>query len=450
MNITGNSSEAGGPGTPSVQSPASADSIKKKQRVRIVIGAVVVVLMIFGGVYFTSGKKKAVEAGKEKSVSRKSVLLRDGVDKEVWMTEAGGKIKAMENENRELKKSIAKMEESFKKLTVAVEDKKKTDRRGVFPPVPLEKIVNENADEGEAQSNNKRAGVSNKVEKRGGVKKDANGDVILPPGSTVVRPASSFPYAKQNDESNTQQPTGVPPGQGFIEDSATIKVFKPEKSSLSNPFESKKDSTWLPSGSFVKAVILSGLDAPTNSGSNSNPYPVLMKLQDTTVLPNKFRMDMRECFVVGEAYGDLSSERAYVRTTSLSCVKKDGSTIDMVFKGFVSGEDGKIGMRGRLVSKEGTMIARALMAGFVSGISSAFKPTPNVNISTTGQPYSFPDVGQVGTAAAMGGVSKSAEILAQHYVDLAKNIYPVIEIDAGRTIDIVSTQGMELEVKEKK
>ena len=127
-----------------------------------------------------------------------------------------------------------------------------------------------------------------------------------------------------------------------------------------------------PSGAFTRAVLLGGLDAPTGGQAQRNPQPVLLRLVDNAILPNQFRARVKECFVVGAGYGDVSSERAYIRTESLSCVTRDGTAIDVPIKGYVAGEDGKAGMRGRLVSKQGQILANALLAGVASGIGHAF------------------------------------------------------------------------------
>ena len=70
---------------------------------------------------------------------------------------------------------------------------------------------------------------------------------------------------------------------------------------------------------------------------------MLLRLVDNAVLPNHFRSKIKECFVVGAGFGDVSSERAYIRTESLSCVTRDGTAIDVPIKGYVAGEDGKAG-----------------------------------------------------------------------------------------------------------
>ena len=43
------------------------------------------------------------------------------------------------------------------------------------------------------------------------------------------------------------------------------------------------------------------------------------------------------------------------------------------------------------------------------------------------------------------GMGKALDRLAQYYISLAEKIFPVIEIDAGRTVDVVLTQGIALQ-----
>ena len=204
-------------------------------------------------------------------------------------------------------------------------------------------------------------------------------------------------------------------------------------------------STFLPV-SFTRGTLLGGLDAPTGGQSQANPHPVLIRLSDNSVLPNRFRGEYRECFVIAAGYGDISSERAYLRTESLSCVRADGATLEVKIQGSVYGEDGKVGMRGRLVTKQGQMLANALMAGVVSGIGQG--------LATSSTEYSTSALGTVASAtgaeayrAGLGtGVGKALDRLAQYYIKLAENTFPVIEVDAGREIDVVITKGVRIDV----
>lgn len=202
--------------------------------------------------------------------------------------------------------------------------------------------------------------------------------------------------------------------------------------------------TYLPV-SFTRGVLLGGLDAPTGGQAQTNPHPILIRLSDNSVLPNRFRAEYRECFVIAAGYGDISAERAYLRTESLSCVRADGTALEVRIQGSVYGEDGKVGMRGRLVTKQGQMLANALLAGVVSGIGQG--------ISTANTTYSTSAFGTVSTTsgtdalkAGLGsGIGKALDRLAQYYIKLAEQTFPVIEIDAGREIDVVITKGVRIE-----
>ena len=202
--------------------------------------------------------------------------------------------------------------------------------------------------------------------------------------------------------------------------------------------EAKRDArSYVPSGSFFRAALLGGLDAPTGGQAQSNPHPILMRVQDNAFLPNRYRFKIKECLALGASHGDISSERAYIRLESLSCVRHDGKAIDVPVKGYVVGEDGKAGMRGRLVSKQGQVLANALVAGIGAGIGQAFQQSATT-ISTN-------PLGSVGTIdpgkqfqAGIGtGVGKALDRLSQYYITLAEKMFPIIEVDAGRTVDVV-------------
>ena len=199
--------------------------------------------------------------------------------------------------------------------------------------------------------------------------------------------------------------------------------------------------------SFPRGELLGGLDAPTGGQSQSNPHPVLIRLSDNAILPNRARADVKECFVIAAGYGDISSERAYLRTENLSCVRNDNSTLEVKIQGSVYGEDGKVGLRGRLVTKQGQMLANALRAGIVGGIGQGF--------SQSGSSVSTSALGTIATTSGStreqiehgigGGVGRALDRLSQYYIKLAEQTFPIIEIDAGRQVDVVITKGVRID-----
>jgi len=227
-------------------------------------------------------------------------------------------------------------------------------------------------------------------------------------------------------------------------DAASTKSAKPTAGAEAAPAAPRDARRYLPTGAFTRAVLLGGLDAPTGGQAQRNPQPVLLRLADNAILPNRYRASVKECFVVGAGYGDVSSERAYIRTESLSCVTRDGTAIDVPVKGYVAGEDGKAGMRGRLVSKQGQILANALLAGVASGIGHAFQQgATTLSVSPLGTTGTV-DGGRQLEAGLGTGIGKALDRLAQYYISLAEKVFPVIEVDAGRSVDVVLTQGVAL------
>ncbi len=287
----------------------------------------------------------------------------------------------------------------------------------------------------------------------------------LPPTPVpTMPPAASLPPAPPPSKGLPAgaMPSGTPgdlppPSPLIAQTPAITRISVAERSLLANTGEkaeraagagsqtTRTISTFLPV-SFTRGTLLGGLDAPTGGQSQSNPHPVLIRLSDNSFLPNRFRAEYRECFVVAAGYGDISSERAYLRTESLSCVRTDGATLEVKIQGSIYGEDGKVGMRGRLVTKQGQMLANALLAGVVSGIGQG--------LATSSTEYSTSALGTVASAtgseayrAGLGsGVGKALDRLAQYYIKLAENTFPVIEVDAGREVDVVITKGVRIDV----
>lgn len=226
--------------------------------------------------------------------------------------------------------------------------------------------------------------------------------------------------------------------------SIDIRVIDDGKGGLAEADGESDQGTYLPAGSIVSGVLVTGMDAPTNNSSRSEPFPALVRVQKDAILPNRHLLDVRECFIIGSGYGSLSAERAYLRAEVLSCVRNDGGVIEVPMNAYAVGEDGKVGLRGRVVSKQGQMLGKSLAAGFFSGMSEVFgrAPVPTIQTSSSGEiPYQDVLSSDSVTAGAVEGASSALDRLAEFYLDMAENIFPVIEVNANRSVDFVITQG---------
>ena len=206
---------------------------------------------------------------------------------------------------------------------------------------------------------------------------------------------------------------------------------------------------YIPSGSFVPVVLLTGVEAGTASSAQANPEPVLLRIQNLAQLPGYARYDVKTCFATGSAYGSMSTERAYVRLASLSCIdKRHKLVLDAPLKGYVVDSDGMFGLRGKLVQREGALLGKALLAGFAQGLSNAFM----MGEGTTTMMYGMGGMGAAQTLsgsqmvheAGLSGASSAMQMLAKFYLDQAQSIFPVVVVRPGREATLVLSSGTSL------
>jgi len=200
-----------------------------------------------------------------------------------------------------------------------------------------------------------------------------------------------------------------------------------------------RDRFYLPAGAILQGVLLSGVDAPSGKAAMKDPIPVLARIKLDAILPNRYRADIKECFTLLEAVGDLASERAMMRAITMSCVRRDRSIIEVPLVGYAVGEDGRAGLRGDVVTKQGAVLGRAMIAGFADGLARAFGG---------GNTFSFGGNTGVSSAdlerGAIGGASSALDRVSQWYLERADELHPTINIDSGRQITVVLTRGREL------
>lgn len=206
---------------------------------------------------------------------------------------------------------------------------------------------------------------------------------------------------------------------------------------------------YIPSNSLFEGVLLNGMDAPTSSGSAREPYPVTIRLTSLAFLPNRYTTNVRECFVGAAGFGRLDSERVHLRVETLSCVLHDGGIVDSTIQGYVTGEDGKVGLRGVVVERTGQLLMRAALAGLGSGFAEALQPQQIQSVRTGaaagGIQFDAPKTSEVLEIGAYAGAAQAMEKLSDFYLERADQIFPIIEIDAMRTVTIHLTAGLRLE-----
>lgn len=255
-----------------------------------------------------------------------------------------------------------------------------------------------------------------------------------PPTSSMTMAAGQLPSAPETE----------------IGDIAVVSSPVAGKQAKAEPEDKKKDaagSVYLPP-SFMEATLLSGLDAPTTSAAKGNPVPVLLRVKTPAVLPNSVKANLKGCFVIADGKGNLATERAELLLVSLSCLDRKGqAVVDQKVKGFVVDEDGKIGLRGRVVAKMGSMIARSMLAGFFGGAGDAIKASATtLAVSPLGTTQTV-DPKDIAMSGAGSGLSSGFKEIQKFYMELAKQTMPVIEVGATKPVTLVISEGINLEIK---
>lgn len=211
-------------------------------------------------------------------------------------------------------------------------------------------------------------------------------------------------------------------------------------------YEKQAAGNYITSGTFVRAVLLNGLDAPTGGQAQANPSPVLLRLIEPATLPNGYRVDLKDCVITANGIGVIESERAKIRLDRMSCIDAKGGAIDISVRGYVAGDDGNEGMRGKVISKTGQMLANALLASVGSGIGEAFKnASETTSIGPLGNATTTTNAGDGFTRGFGQGTQRAFDMLAKYYITLAEKTFPIVEVRGGRVVDIVFSRGFVLE-----
>ncbi|GAD49640.1 conjugal transfer protein TraB [Caenibius tardaugens NBRC 16725] len=214
------------------------------------------------------------------------------------------------------------------------------------------------------------------------------------------------------------------------------------------PDSKKKTRTiYLPPG-FMKARLLTGVDALASRDATSNPEPIIARVQAPAVLPNDVKANLSGCFVIGNATGSLAKERVEVQLVTLSCVDFDEhSVVDQPVKGFFVDTDGKKGLSGKVVTRAGAALARSFIAGTISGIAQTVETTfGSTSTSALGSVRTL-DAGEAAKTGIAGGLSKSSDKLTDFYLDLARQAGPIVEVGAAKEVVVVIQEGVTLEIK---
>ena len=195
----------------------------------------------------------------------------------------------------------------------------------------------------------------------------------------------------------------------------------------------------VPAAVSVKALLVSSVDAVCGVYANSDPVPVKLRLLDDAHLPKGVTAKLKGCLVLASAYGSISNERVYMRLERLTQVNTKGEAIETEVVGYVSGEDGKFGVRGTVIDRSAKIVKNAAASGFLGGIGQVLQSSVSRNSIDSWNTYTVST--NAAAKGAANGASSAFDMLAEYFIRRAEQVQPVLQVNAGRIVDITFTHG---------
>jgi len=208
--------------------------------------------------------------------------------------------------------------------------------------------------------------------------------------------------------------------------------------------EKKKNSYHIMTG-LTEAFLITGVYAPVFSEGQSDPLPVLMQAQGDIKIANNDTESLADCFFIGSAKGNMNSQTADIRLQKISCSLADGKKkIEGTISGWVIGENGIPGVQGELLHKNGAWMAKTFVAGFLETFSQSA-----VGFASASGGGGITGTQTVGSSLVESGSQSTSEVfskMGEYYLKMAEQIFPVIEVKPGRSVDILLQGGTSLTV----
>ncbi len=205
--------------------------------------------------------------------------------------------------------------------------------------------------------------------------------------------------------------------------------------------DSDTDLTVLPAGSWVRAKLLTGVQANARY-----PYNVLMQLDYAYTGPNGTKIPLQGCLIIGGAMADLSIERVIISPHTLSCVRDNKQAFQRKIQGFVAGKDSSNGMTGVFDSKQSKVFLAAVLSGVVKGASEAYEiantETAVVNGALGSQSVTKNFKGKFGELAVAKGVGGASEMVTSWYLEQAKALLPTMNVGSGQDLWVIVTDSV--------
>ena len=192
-------------------------------------------------------------------------------------------------------------------------------------------------------------------------------------------------------------------------------------------------------GDSVPVELITGVNAPTDG----TPYPVVFKLTGPIEGPDGSSLDLGEARLIAAAQGQEADSRALFRLTQLSIRHPNGRRAVVEVDGWIVGEDGVRGMRGKLIDKLGRLIAATAIISGVSALTERLDDRTDVIINdSNGLSLEKEDIDFAAASAVHDASNRLGQVLLNRY----ESLVPVVSILSGRQVAAVFAKPAEIAI----
>ena len=205
-----------------------------------------------------------------------------------------------------------------------------------------------------------------------------------------------------------------------------------------------EEVTVIPTGAYVKVRVLTGVEATAR-----DELPMLVQADYAMVGPNRTRIDMKGCMLILQVKAELSVDRVVGQAVRMSCIRDDGESVVREVNGYLAGEDSTFGVIGKLITRQGRVLAASAIAALAEGagdaVSAAQTTTTVVQspLGGTGETAKNVD-GSMPLFVGGSAVANASENIADWYLKYAEQLLPAIAVGSGRDVWVVLLESVEM------
>ena len=422
------------------------EAVKKKQM--LLLGAGGLAALIIGSSWIFAGENKSSDGNVKRQVADVSVdeMVNKNMAEKEWRAQSEAQMMSMDNNMRALAARAQRADQLEAQLAQS-QAQGSTGGGGISPDT--ERVLSAYQNENEQLKAALAAARQSPI----------MGQPVVGPGATSVGPNALYgrtsPPSYQAPGTPAGQAAmaaaGVPGGRGS---EVSLVSFGEGITGTGSPVPKGNtvftdSANYLPPNSIAVAKVIVGVDAAAGVQSQTDPLPVVLRITGParSVYDNGrlLTTNIAGCLVNGAARGDLSSEKVYVKLQRMTCPQPNGRYAVSDVKGFIA-FGGKTGVRGRVVSREGSLIGQAFLAGLAGGFGRGFSANTNTtltgtNVNVNGQRQKL-GTGDILEGGLGEGIATSGDMVSKYLIERAEQYQPVIEMPTGIDVEIVFLEGV--------